>query len=116
MKRKDQDFQDKFNAYIAGKCTHGLSDTQACPKCQMASKGTPTSLKEAIHNGIIDEAAKFMHGLSGNSYGTLQELVEIHVRDFLAQRIGAALLSSKSRDVETALIDLSESIGIEVRK
>lgn len=60
-----------------------------------ARPGTPATLNQAIANGLYD--ARY----SGQTH---LEMVEAHVRDFLAQKFGAAFLGTASPTTEAALI------------
>lgn len=61
--------------------------------------GTPKTLADAITNGIL-EGVKLHGFVSGR--GTVLE-IENHVRDFLANRFGAAMIRAENQgDGETA--------------
>lgn len=49
-------------------------------------QGTPKTLREAVSNGLSSYRP--------DSSGRMDEHVELHVKDFLAQKFGAAMISA----------------------
>jgi hypothetical protein len=64
---------------------------------------TPKTLNEAISNGL------YSFGLS-NRERPAPDVIEAHLRDFLAQKIGAAMLGTDSLETKKALQLLWEKI------
>jgi len=64
------------------------------------NKGTPTTLLEAIQNGLSDKETK----------GSRAEVIATHVKDFNAQRFGRAMLQAGSDEETIALKSLFDDI------
>lgn len=58
-------------------------------------KGTPKTLTQAIQNGISQFHDPKAHP---NSIEGMEACIEQHVRDYLAQKFGAAMLENESAD------------------
>lgn len=72
----------------------------------MSKTGTPESLKQAIENGY----GKAQTARKKPGYLGAGAVIVPHVRDFLAQKFGAAMLSAPSKDEESRLSDLWKAI------
>lgn len=76
--------------------------------------GTPKTIMQAIDNGVEAYSSKLLG--SNCAPWECNEIIEKHVRDFLAQRFGAALLSNDNPEVIKAIAELAESVGLEIGK
>jgi len=70
----------------------------------MTTRGTPKTLEQAIGNGF--QAAMKDKGRGFNFHTAL------HVRDFLAQKIGVEMLMAKTPEVSEALERLTQELGM----
>lgn len=66
--------------------------------------GTPKQLKQSILNGLNES----IH--SEVDFGETASRVGRHVKDFMAQKFGVALLSAKNADEELAIRELWDTL------
>lgn len=59
------------------------------------TQGTPKTLREAVSNGLSSYRP--------DSSGRMDEHVELHIKDFLAQKFGAAMIEASTEENEIEL-------------
>lgn len=87
-----------------------IAETKQIPFFRMGT-GTPATLRDSIHNGLAEGYNETLV-LTGEFgiHPSQKLLIENHVRDYLAQKFGRAILDAESPDQEKALLSLYEKV------
>jgi hypothetical protein len=75
--------------------------------------GTPKTIIDAMLNGVLLSQEK--SGGQLNFPASMLFEMDRHVKDFLAQRIGSALLSVNSEEATREIKELAKYLGIVIR-